>query len=111
GMMLVEDGRVRLTDSIAAFIPEMRKYGKDRITIRDLLTHMSGLRPDLDLATGWTGHEEAIRLASEETLTSAPGRRFVYSDINFILLGEVVARVSKMPLDQFVATKIFRPLG
>ena len=54
-MMLVEDGRVRLSDPVAAFIPEFGKYGKERITIRDLLTHMSGLRPDLDLADGWTG--------------------------------------------------------
>jgi uncharacterized protein YbbC (DUF1343 family) len=110
-MMLVEDGRVRLTDPVATYIPEFGKYGKERITIRDVLTHMSGLRPDLDHADGWTGAATAIRLAADETLTSAPGRTFVYSDIDFILLGEVVARVSKMPLDQFVATRVFRPLG
>ena len=49
-MMLVEEGRIRLTDPVATFIPEFAKYGKDRVTVRDLLTHMSGLRPDLDLA-------------------------------------------------------------
>jgi len=110
-MMLMEDGRVRLSDPVAAFIPEFGRYGKGRITIRDVLTHMSGLRPDLDLADGWTGNDEAIRRASEETPTAPPGRRFTYSDIDFILLGEVVARVSKMPLDEFVSTRVFKPLG
>jgi uncharacterized protein YbbC (DUF1343 family)/CubicO group peptidase (beta-lactamase class C family) len=110
-MMLMEDGRVRLTDPVATFIPEFGKYGKGRITIRDVLTHMSGLRPDLDLADAWTGHDEAIRRTTEETLTAPPGRRFTYSDIDFILLGEVVARVAKMPLDEFVSTRVFKPLG
>src|SRR5512140_399700 len=55
-MMLVDEGRIRLTDPAATFIPEFGKYGKDRMTVRDLLTHMSGLRPDLDLDDPWTGH-------------------------------------------------------
>jgi uncharacterized protein YbbC (DUF1343 family)/CubicO group peptidase (beta-lactamase class C family) len=110
-MRLVEDGRVRLTDPVATFIPEFRKYGKERITIRDLLTHMSGLRPDVDLADGWSGYETAIRLATEEVPTAPPGRRFVYSDINFFLLAEVVARVTKRPFNEFVTTEIFAPLG
>ena len=90
-MMLVEDGRIRLTDPVATFIPDFRKYGKDRITVRDLLTHMSGLRPDVDVADEWNGYDEAIRLATEEVLTAPPGRRFVYSDINYFLLAEIVA--------------------
>lgn len=110
-MILVEDGRVRLTDPVAAFIPEFGRYGKSRITIRDLLTHMSGLRPDLDLGEPWTGTDTAIRLASEEVPTAPPGRRFTYSDIDFILLGEIVARVSHEPLDVFARDRIFRPLG
>src|SRR5262249_43176985 len=81
-MMLVEDGRTRLTDPVAAYIPEFGKKGKERVTLRDLMTHMSGLRPDLDLTDSWSGAQTAIARASDETLTSAPGRRFVYSDIN-----------------------------
>ena len=54
-MMLVEQGRIRLTDPVASFIPEFAKYGKDRITVRDLMTHMSGLRPDVDLGDPWVG--------------------------------------------------------
>jgi uncharacterized protein YbbC (DUF1343 family)/CubicO group peptidase (beta-lactamase class C family) len=110
-MMLVEEGRVRLTDPAAAFIPEFAKYGKDRVTVRDLLTHMSGLRPDVDLGFDWRGYDEAIRLATEEVLTAPPGRRVVYSDINFFLLAEIVRRVSKQPFDRFVRQRLFEPLG
>ena len=110
-MMLVEDGRIRLTDPVASFIPEFGKYGKERVNVRDLLIHMSGLRPDLDLGDPWTGADTAIKRAGDETLTSPPGRRFVYSDIDFFLLGEIVARVSRMPLDVFLHDRIFAPLG
>lgn len=110
-MTLVEDGRLRLTDPVASFIPEFGRYGKERVTIRDLLTHMSGLRPDVDLADDWVGYDTAIRLASEEVLTAPPGRRFVYSDINYFLLAEVVARVARRPFADFVQQRIFTPLG
>lgn len=110
-MMLVEDGRIRLTDPVAQYIPDFAKYGKDRVTIRHLLTHMSGLRPDVDLADPWVGREEAIRLATEEVLMAPPGRRFVYSDIGFFLLAEIVARVSGQAFETFVTDRLFRPLG
>jgi uncharacterized protein YbbC (DUF1343 family) len=110
-MMLVEDGRLRLTDRVAAHIPGFERYGKADITVRHLLTHVSGLRPDVDLADPWTGSDTAIDLAIEEVPASAPGSRFVYSDINFFLLGEIVRRVSGMPLDQFARERIFAPLG
>lgn len=110
-MMLVEQGRIRLTDPVASFIPEFAKYGKDRITVRDLMTHMSGLRPDVDLGDPWVGSQEAIRLATEEVLMQPPGRRFVYSDINYFLLAEIVSRVSKQPFHEFVQQHLFKPLG
>lgn len=110
-MLLVEDGRVRLMDTVAQYIPEFRKYGKGGVTIRHLLTHTSGLRPDLDLTFEWKGDDEAIRLACEEVLVAAPGDRFVYSDINFFLLGEIVKRASGRRLDQFARERIFTPLG
>lgn len=110
-MMLVEDGAIRLTDRVDRFIPEFGKYGKERIVIRDLLTHTSGLRPDVDLGDDWVGYDTAIALAAEETPTARPGERMVYSDINFFLLAEVVRRVSGQPLDQFAAGRIFGPLG
>ena len=110
-MMLVEDGRLRLSDTVAAHIPGFERYGKDAITVRHLLTHVSGLRPDLDMSMEFASYDEAIARAIEEIPTSAPGERLVYSDINFFLLGEIVHRVSGKTLDEFCRTRIFEPLG
>jgi uncharacterized protein YbbC (DUF1343 family)/CubicO group peptidase (beta-lactamase class C family) len=109
-MVLVEEGRIGLDEPVAAYIPEFAKYGKQRITIRHLLTHVSGLRADLDLALEFQGAAEAIRLACEEVPEAAPGEKLVYSDINFFLLGEIVQRASGLPLDRFAAERIFGPL-
>ena len=110
-MILVEEGRIRLTDRVASYIPEFARYGKEEITVRHLLTHTSGLRPDLDLADVWTGYNTAIARATDEVPIAALGERFVYSDINFFLLGDIVSRVSGMPLDRFARSRIFEPLG
>src|SRR5438552_337954 len=110
-MQLVEQGRIRLNDPVARFIPGFGRNGKDRITIRELLTHTSGLRPDLELEVEFTGTDEAIRRASDETPTAPPGEHFVYSDINFFLLGEIVGRVSGERLDRYAKGHIFDPLG
>jgi uncharacterized protein YbbC (DUF1343 family)/CubicO group peptidase (beta-lactamase class C family) len=109
-MILVEEGKIALNDRAASFIPGFERYGKEDITIRHLLTHMSGLRPDVDLADLWTGYDAAIGLAIEEVPTATPGSRFIYSDINFFLLGDIVRRVSAMPLDRFAHDRIFGPL-
>ena len=110
-LMLVEDGKIRLSDRVATHIPGFERYGKGDITIRHMLTHVSGLRPDVDLAEPWVGYDTAITLGIEEVPASRPGERFVYSDINFFLLGEIVRRVSGLPLDQFARQRIFDPLG
>jgi uncharacterized protein YbbC (DUF1343 family)/CubicO group peptidase (beta-lactamase class C family) len=110
-MKLVEDGRIRLSDRVSTFVPGFERHGKTDITIRHLMTHTSGLRPDLDSANPWTGSDAAIELAIDEIPTAPPGERFVYSDINYVLLGDVVRRVSGMPLNEFARTHIFEPLG
>ena len=110
-MTLVERGRVRLNDPAMLFIPEFGRYGKNAITVRHLLTHTSGLRPDLELEAEFSGADEAIRRAVEEVPTAPPGERFIYSDINFFLLGEIVRRVSGERLDQYAKAQIFDPLG
>ncbi len=111
-MILVQEGKVRLTDRVASYIPDFGRYGKGNITIRHLLAHVSGLRPDLDLSDdSWLGYDKAISLAAEEVPTSPPGERFVYSDINFFLLADIVKRVSGMPFDQFARERVFVPLG
>ena len=109
-MILVERGKLRLADPLSLYIPELNGEGRDRITIEQLLTHVSGYAPDFDLRERWTGYDEAIKRLIKEPLRNPPGTRFSYSDIGFIALGEVVARVSGMPLDQFAQKNIFGPL-
>ncbi len=109
-MILVERGKVRLSDPVSLHIPELKGEGRERITIEQLLTHVSGYAPDFDLRERWTGYDEAIKRLIKEPLRNPPGTRFTYSDIGFIALGEVVARVGGMPLDQFAQKNIFGPL-
>ncbi|HEU4932558.1 MAG TPA: serine hydrolase domain-containing protein, partial [Pyrinomonadaceae bacterium] len=89
-MILVERGKLRLTDPVSLHIPELKGEGRDRITIEQLLTHISGYAPDFDLRERWTGHDEAIKRLIKEPLRNPPGTRFSYSDIGFITLGEIV---------------------
>jgi uncharacterized protein YbbC (DUF1343 family)/CubicO group peptidase (beta-lactamase class C family) len=110
-MILVEHGKVRLSDPVVQFIPEMKGGGRDAITIEELLTHTAGFAPDFDLRERWTGYDEAIKRLYREPLRNQPGARFVYSDINYIALGEVVHRVSGQTLDDFSRKNIFVPLG
>jgi len=110
-MILVERGKVRLGDPVSLYIPELKGEGREKITIEQLLTHRAGYAPDFDLRDRWTGYDEAIKRLIKEPLRNPPGNRFVYSDIGFIALGEVVHRVSGMTLDKFARQNIFGPLG
>ena len=110
-MQLVEQGKIRLDQPVAEYWPEFRAQGKDALTVRELLTHYSGLRPDLDLKPEWSGYTTALKMIIEETPVAPPGTRFIYSDINFATLGEIVRRVSGQPLDVYCAEHIFKPLG
>lgn len=110
-MQLVEKGKLSLDDPVSRYWPEFNSNGKEHITIRELLTHYSGLKPDLDLDSDWLGYETALLKICSETPTCQPGARFVYSDINFEILGEIVRRVSGKPLDVYCSEHIFKPLG
>jgi uncharacterized protein YbbC (DUF1343 family)/CubicO group peptidase (beta-lactamase class C family) len=109
-MQLMEQGKVRMNDPVAKYIPEFAQNGKDDITIRQLLTHYSGLAPDLDLDTPWEGKQTAYQLACVMPPETTPGSGFVYSDINFIMLGALVEKVSGETLDAYTAQHIFAPL-
>ena len=109
-MQLVEKGKVRLNDPVAKYLPEFAQNGKDDITVRQLLTHYSGLEPDLDLKMAWTGKQTAYALALAETPDDPPGSKFSYSDVNFIVLGELIERVSGETLDEYATRHIFVPL-
>jgi len=110
-MQLVDQGRVRLNDPVVKYIPEFGQNDKSDITVRDLLTHHSGLAPDLDLVHPWTGRDVAFQMAFASMPIAPPGARFVYSDVNFIVLGALVERVSGISLDSYCAQDIFVPLG
>jgi uncharacterized protein YbbC (DUF1343 family) len=109
-MLLIERGKVKLDEPVQRYIPEFEGDGKEAITVRQLMTHTSGLRPDIETKTDWHGQKAAIEKACEEKLQTKPGTVFRYSDINFFLLGEIVQRVSGKPLEEFVASEIYRPL-
>ncbi len=109
-MKLFEQGKLRIDDPVTRYLPEFQG-GKSDIEIRDLMTHFSGLRPDLDLKPAWSGYQTGIQRALIDKPTRPPGLRFVYSDINFILLGEIVHRLSSQMLSDYARDNIFRPLG
>jgi CubicO group peptidase (beta-lactamase class C family) len=108
-MLLIERGKVDLEAPAQRYLPEFTGHGKETITIRQLLTHTSGLRPGIG-SGGWQGQDGAIRMAAAERLQSPPGTALVYSDINFFLLGAIVQRVSGRGLDEFLAAEVYGPL-
>jgi len=109
-MQLVQKGQIRVNEPVAKYIPEFAENGKEEITIRELLTHFSGLPQDLDLSQPWEGREAGLRMAYAEKPIYAPGSRFLYSDVNFIVLGALVERVSGMSLQDYCEKNIFVPL-
>ena len=110
-LLLAEEGRLDLEAPLVRYFPECTGGGREAITVRQLLTHSSGLPAGLPARPAWQGKEAAHRLACTQAVTHAPGTFFRYSDINYILLGQLVERVAGMPLDRFAQERIFGPLG
>jgi CubicO group peptidase (beta-lactamase class C family) len=112
-MMLVDEGRVRLDAPVSTYVPEFDGPGTAAITVRRLLTHTSGLRADLPASVirGAADAQALLRLVYAERPRTRPGTRVVYSDLNAVLLGEIVRRVSGEALDLFAARRILSPLG
>jgi CubicO group peptidase (beta-lactamase class C family) len=109
-LKLAEEGRIALDAPLIRYFPECANGGKDAITIRHLLTHSSGLPSGLPATPAWHGDAAAHELACKQVVTHAPGTFFRYSDINYVLLGQLVQKVSGMPLDEFARTRIYGPL-
>jgi CubicO group peptidase (beta-lactamase class C family) len=108
-MLLVERGRVDLDAPVRRYLPE---FTDSAVTVRHLLTHTSGLRATLPLAREARDSADALRLVLEARPLVPPGTRMVYSDLNAILLGEIVRRAGwGGPLDAFAAREVFVPLG
>ena len=109
-LMLAEEGRIDLDAPLLRYFPECAGGGKEAITVRHLLSHTSGLPSGLPARPDWRGDDSAHALACAQQATHAPGSFFRYSDINYILLGQLVRRVSGMPLDEFARRRLFAPL-
>ena len=110
-MLLVERGQIRLHDPVAKYIPEFAENGKDGISVFDLLLHQGGLIPDNALRDYEDGPEAAMQRILALGTSVEPGTRFVYTDMGFIVLGELVRRVAGKDLNAFTQENLFRPLG
>jgi SSS family transporter len=119
-MQLVEQGKLSLDAPVATYLPRFVSDAppdprRAQVTLRMLLTHTSGEAPDVDLKDPWglaaPDKAEGIRRALATPLLNAPGTKFVYSDINFILLGHLVETISGESLDAYALDHIFKPLG
>ncbi len=109
-MILVEQGKLRLSDTIGKYIPDIDDEQAKRVTIQQLLTHTSGYAPDFDLKEKWTGRDGMLAALKKEKLRTPPGTKFVYSDIGFIVLGEIVERICKDVLNIYFLDSVIRPL-
>ncbi len=109
--VLIEQGKLRLSDRLADHLPAFRRKETEDITLAHLLLHTSGLAAGNALTDYRNGREEALKRLHALKPAAEPGARFTYSDLGYILLGEVVEKVSGMPLDQFARKHVFGPLG
>jgi len=112
-MALVEDGKIRLQDRVAKHFPEFALGGgaRDQVTVEQLLTHRAGLAADDPMALYVGSVQEIFERKFRQPLVSAPGSRFLYSDAGFEVLGEIVRRVSSLPLEELARQRVFLPLG
>jgi SSS family transporter len=114
-MQLYEAHKLDVDDPVAKYLPEFAVNVKEHVTIRELLTHYSGLPPDVNLKDAWglaaPDKAEGIRRAMQSPLTTPPGTHFEYSDINYIVLGALVEKLSGETLDAYALKHIFVPLG
>ncbi len=110
-MILVERGKIRLGDPVSRYIPEFGEMGKKTITVEQLLTHRSGLIADNALEDYQHGVEKAWENIWKLAPIAEVGSKFIYSDVNFEVLGELVRRISGKPLNEFAAENIYRSLG
>jgi len=110
-MVLVDEGKLALDDPASKYLPELAVAGKDTITLRQLLTHTSGLAVDTPYSDYASGPDVALRNIALSRMRAAPGQAYSYSDVGFFVLGEIVRRVSGQSLDAFSKARLWDPLG
>ncbi len=110
-MVLVDRGTVKLDEPVARYLPRLTGEGRERVTVRMLLDHTSGLPAYLAFHRLAASRDAAIELLYREPLARRPGASAVYSDLNAMLLGLLVEKVTTESLDVFTAREVIRPLG
>jgi len=114
-LQFVEQGQIGLTDRVTKFIPEFAGAGRHAVEIRHLLTHTSGL-PDMlpdnqELRMAHASHDVFLQKVCEQSLAFPPGRAVQYQSMGFVLIAEIVQRLSGQTYSQYLDETIFRPLG
>lgn len=110
-MRLYDEGKLALSDPVSKFIPEFANRGKENILLRNLLIHDSGLIPFRRYSQFCPSADSALRHIFNDTLIRRTGDSTIYSDLNFILLGEIVQRLTGQRLDEYFYQTFARPLG
>ncbi|QDT99821.1 exo-beta-N-acetylmuramidase NamZ domain-containing protein [Gimesia aquarii] len=110
-MQLVEQGKIKLTDPVSKYIPEFAVNGKQDITVYQLLTHQGGLIPDNSIKDYRDGAKKAMERIYALKLYYKPGTRFVYTDVGFILLADIIKRVTGQSVHEYSSKNVFQPLG
>ena len=110
-MILAEEGKLNVNDTVCKYIPDFGQRGKENVTLVNLLTHTSGFIPDGDYVNKNLGYDGIIKDVISMSTTYTPGTKFVYSDVGYITLGEIIKRVSGKPENEFVAERVFKSLG
>jgi serine-type D-Ala-D-Ala carboxypeptidase len=110
-LLLCAEGRIALDDPVQEHLPAFRHDGKDKVTVRQLLAHSSGLPPHRDLTGSAGSRAEILNRALAEPLEAEPDTRVGYSDLGFITLGALVETVERLPLDEVWNNRVARVLG
>jgi len=114
-MICYDRGLFKLDDKVSKYFPQFGVNGKENVTIRNLLVHDSGLRPDLPSYRAFDSvknkEQGVMNEIFNDSLVYPTGTQMVYSDLNFILMGKIIEKVTGMPLDKFCEKNIFKPLG
>ncbi len=110
-MILVDQGKLKLDEPVATYLPEFVVGGKEKVTVRQLLIHVSGLIPDNSIKDYDDGVEKALQRVFALKPQNPPGERFAYSDMNFVVLGELIKKLSGKNVHEFSREHIFQPLG
>jgi CubicO group peptidase (beta-lactamase class C family) len=110
-MLLVDEGKLALDAPVQRYLPAFQGAGKERVTVRELLTHSSGLPGWRPLYRETATRAEALALVDTTALAWPPGERFVYSDLGAIVLMQVVQVIAGEPFDRFLESRVFGPLG